>query len=137
MDDITDAEFEAAVRRGEEALKRPRAAAAHFDAARHLIVVDFMSGKRLAFEPAEMQGLANASDAALSQIEIHPFGLGIGFPELDADFSVPALADGILGSKSWMRRFAACQGRSSAAWNSSRPPRPIRLSPARAAQRAA
>jgi hypothetical protein len=136
MDDITDAEFEAAVRRGEEALKRPRAAAAHFDAARHLIVVDFMSGKRLAFDPAEMQGLANASDAALSHIEIHPFGLGIGFPELDADFSVPALAEGIIGSKSWMRRLQHVR-EIKRRLEQLKAPKTYTLSPARAAQRAA
>ena len=35
-------------------------------------------------------------------MEVEAFGLGIHFPTIDADLYVPALLEGLLGSKNWM-----------------------------------
>ncbi len=53
----------------------------------------------------------------MREIEITPSGLGIHFPELDADLYIPALLEGVLGSRKWMaaRLGAAGGGRISAA----------------------
>ncbi|MGD9885585.1 MAG: DUF2442 domain-containing protein [Reyranella sp.] len=51
-----------------------------------------------------VEGLADASPVELSQIEISSAGLGLHWPKLDADVYVPALLQGVLGSKSWMAK---------------------------------
>jgi hypothetical protein len=38
----------------------------------------------------------------LADIEISPSGLGLHFPQLDADLYLPALLQGFLGSRQWM-----------------------------------
>jgi hypothetical protein len=43
--------------------------------------------------------MSSASAADLRVIEVEGFGLGIHFPRLDADLYVPALLQGVLGSK--------------------------------------
>ena len=48
------------------------------------------------------EGLAGASPDDLAQIEISPTGLGLHWPRLDADLYVPALLQGVFGSRSWM-----------------------------------
>ena len=50
---------------------------------------------------------------SLSEIEISPADLGLHWPRLDADLNVPALLQGVLGSKHWMaRHLGAERGRS-------------------------
>jgi hypothetical protein len=46
--------------------------------------------------------LEGASAVQLSRIEITPSGLGLHFPELDADLYIPGLLGGVFGSKAWM-----------------------------------
>jgi hypothetical protein len=59
------------------------------------------------------QGLENATPAELAMIEISPMGDGLHWPAIDADLYVPALMQGIFGSKTWMaRNLGAAGGRS-------------------------
>ena len=51
---------------------------------------------------AQTQGLETASTKDLSAIRISPSGYGIHFPKLDADLYLPALMEGIFGTKAWM-----------------------------------
>jgi hypothetical protein len=46
--------------------------------------------------------LESATPGDLSQIEISPSGFGIHFPRLDAHLYLPALMQGVFGSRSWM-----------------------------------
>jgi len=46
-----------------------------------------------------------ARPSKLREIEITPTGLGIHFPQIDADLYLPSLLDGFLGSKMWMSRL--------------------------------
>jgi hypothetical protein len=46
--------------------------------------------------------LENSRPSQLDEIEISPSGFGIHFPKLDADIYLPALLEGVLGSKKWM-----------------------------------
>jgi len=45
---------------------------------------------------------ARARPAQLAGIEISPSGLGLHFPQLDANLYLPALLEGFLGSRQWM-----------------------------------
>jgi len=65
-------------------------------------VVRLGSGIELKFAPRDVQGLEDATAQGLGTIEISPSGLGLYFPELDADVYLPALLEGVLGSKKWM-----------------------------------
>ena len=67
----------------------------------------------VAFPPNVVQGLENARASQLEPIEISPSGFGIHFPKLDADLYLPALLEGVFGSKRWMAaRLGALGGRS-------------------------
>jgi hypothetical protein len=72
------------------------------------IVIELSSGLAVSFRPQDAQGLESATASDLAKIEITPSGLGIRFPQLDADIYLPALLEGFLGSRRWM---AAANGR--------------------------
>ncbi len=95
-------EFERAEARGKARRKKyPCAVAARYDSRLGKLVVTLGSGVDIVFAPGAVQGLENASAAQLKKIEISPAGLGLHFPKLDSDVYLPALLDGLLGSKRW------------------------------------
>jgi hypothetical protein len=85
------------------------ATSARYDKRHARVVVSLHTGVELAFPPALAEGLADATSAELSEIEITPSGLGLHWPRLDVDLYVPALLQGVLGSPRWMA--AAALGR--------------------------
>ncbi len=112
MVELTTEQFEAAKARGEARLRGPRAESAHYDAGRGRVIVRLTTGVEIGFAPREAEGLQHAMREDLTVIEVDALGLGIHFPRLDADLYVPALLEGVLGSKSWMAaRYEAGQGR--------------------------
>lgn len=80
----------------------PTAVTARYDRRIGRVVVVLSSGLEIAFKPHDAQGLESARPAQLAGIEISPSGLGLHFPELDADLYLPALLEGFLGSRQWM-----------------------------------
>lgn len=78
------------------------AVSARYDRRSARIVVNLNTGVQIAFPTRLAEGLAEASSADLSEIEISPAGLGLHWPKLDADVYVPALLQGVFGSKRWM-----------------------------------
>lgn len=56
----------------------------------------------MSFPPKDAQGLERAKPSDLELIEISPSGFGLHFPKIDADIYVPAVLEGVLGSKKWM-----------------------------------
>lgn len=86
------------------------AIAARYDRRVGRIVVSLQSGLELAFPPRLAEGLQGASVEALSHIEITPSGLGLHWPQLDADLFVPGLIEGVFGSKAWMAREMGAKG---------------------------
>jgi hypothetical protein len=106
--------FRAAIERGRRQRKKtPPAVAARFDRSSGRVVVSLSSGVDISFSPSDAEGLENATASQLGQIEITPSGLGIHFPKLDADLYLPALLEGVLGSRKWMAaKLGAMGGRS-------------------------
>jgi hypothetical protein len=81
------------------------------------------TGLELAFPPALAEGLADAAPEDLANIEISPAGFGLHWPKLDADLYIPALLQGVFGSRQWMAAQLGAAGgraRSSAKAASSR-----------------
>lgn len=78
------------------------AVVARYDRRSARIVVELSSGVQFAFPTRLAEGLAGASAASLAEIEITPSGLGLHWPKLDADLYLPALLQGVFGSRQWM-----------------------------------
>lgn len=111
-DDLTADGFAAARARGAARLRGPRAESAHYDAGRDRVIVRLTTGVEIGVAPRDVEGLAGAPREALAEIAVEAQGLGLHFPRLDADLYVPALLEGVLGSKAWMAaRLGAAGGR--------------------------
>lgn len=112
MIDLTIEQFEAARARGEARMRGPRAESAHYDAGRNRLIIRLTTGVEIGFAPRDVEGLQHASTYDLKAVEVEAFGLGIHFPTIDADLYVPALLEGVLGSKRWMAaQLGAAGGR--------------------------
>ena len=100
---IRAAQIEKAIAVGETHTASQRLAiAGYFDAVSNKVVIEFESGAEYQFPTQLVQGLENASKAELTNIEISPSGLGIHWPDIDVDFSIPHLLEGIYGTQQWM-----------------------------------
>jgi hypothetical protein len=80
----------------------PTAVSATYDRRSDRVVVKLTSGIDIGFSPRATQGLETAKPAQLDPIEISPSGLGLHFPKIDADLYLPALLEGVFGSRRWM-----------------------------------
>jgi hypothetical protein len=104
-------EFRAANRRAQRRLKQGlTAVSAGYDRKSNRVVVRLGPGIELTFAPKDVEGLESASAAQLDKIEISPSGLGLHFPKIDADIYLPALLEGVLGSKKWMASRLGVKG---------------------------
>lgn len=107
---ITERELEQAEERMATLRDAGHAVSARYDRRRARVVVALNTGVELTFPTRLAEGLADASPDSLADIEISPAGLGLHWPKLDADLYVPALLQGVLGSKQWMARQLGAQG---------------------------
>lgn len=109
---VTEREFEQASARADVLRRAGHAVAAKYDRRRAMVIVSLSTGVEIAFPTTLAEGLADAQPAALAVIEISPGGLGLHWPKLDADVYVPALLQGVFGSKRWMAaRLGAAGGK--------------------------
>jgi hypothetical protein len=109
MGELTQAQFDEAVRRGDhDRAVKPRACAARYDRSTGRIVIDLVSGATFSFPAALAQGLEQASAEQLEQVEIAGAGFGLHWEELDADLTVEGLLAGRFGSARYMaQRFGS------------------------------
>ena len=66
-----------------------------------MVVVQLSTGLELAFPPQQVEGLETAAARRPGRDRDRSAGLWAALPELDADLYLPALLEGLLGSKSW------------------------------------
>lgn len=107
---ITDHDLVRAEARMAALREAGHAVSARYDRRRSRVVVTLDTGLELTFPTRLAEGLADASPDSLSDIEISAGGLGLHWPRLDADLYVPALLQGVFGSKSWMARALGAEG---------------------------
>lgn len=100
--DVNDRDLERSALRTEALREGGYALSASYDPRSARIVVELSTGVQFAVPASRLEGLAEATPGQLQEIEISPSGLGLHWPELDADIYVPALLRGIFGSKAWM-----------------------------------
>lgn len=111
---LTDAEVLRAERQLQEHLKHvPHARSVRFDRRGRRIVVVLSNGLELGIPVNLAEGLSDARAADLAHIEISPTGLGLHWPRLDADLYLPALVEGVFGTRQWMARTLGRSGGSS------------------------
>lgn len=100
---LTDADVRRAEKRMQARLKEsPRAIGARHDRRDARIVVTLSNGLDLGIPVRLAQGLAGARPADLADIQISPTGLGLHWPRLDVDLYLPALLEGVFGTRRWM-----------------------------------
>ncbi len=85
--------------------------AARYDRRIARIMIRLNTGIDIALSPRNLQGLERARPAELREIEISPSGTGLHFPSLDAGLYLPALLDGVFGSRRWMAARADAAAR--------------------------
>ncbi|MFP5205529.1 MAG: DUF2442 domain-containing protein [Acidobacteriota bacterium] len=88
----------------------PHATSARYDRRLGRVLIELSTGIAVAFSPRDAQGLEGATAVQLKTIEISPSGFGIHFPKLDADLYLPALLEGLLGSRKWMASRLGAKG---------------------------
>jgi len=104
-------EFELATKRAERRrTSEPTAVEAHYDPDRSRIVIKLSTGDKVVFPPQRAQGLEGAKPSDLDVIEISPSGFGLHFPKLDADLWLPALLEGVFGSRKWIAARLGARG---------------------------
>ncbi len=90
--------------------RKSRVTKAHYDQESSRLIVTLHNDVELAVPVRLNEGLAGVDSAALSEIERSPSGLGLHWPALDADVFVPALFDGVFGTRSWMASILGAEG---------------------------
>lgn len=86
------------------------ATTARYDRKANRLIVSLHNGVELAVPVHLIQDLADAAPDQLSAVEITPSGLGLHWPNLDADVYVPGLLSGVFGTKSWMASVMGASG---------------------------
>ena len=97
---ITDEELEAALARARTLPERSRALSAEYSHSLDLIILKIDNGERLVIPREQLQGLENATEAQLSDIEITA-GVSIGWRQLDVDHYLPYLLEGRYSTEKW------------------------------------
>ena len=108
--EISEQEFQAAVLRGEEVRRNGYAVSAEYDAHQNRLVVGLSNGVVIMVPVHLLEELAEAGADDLAEIEISPAGLGLHWPRLDADVYVPALMQGVFGTRRWMAAQLGASG---------------------------
>ncbi len=110
MADDLDRMLEEAERRGQlSAATEPRAMTARYDAGSGRVLVELDNDCSFAFPARLAEGLADASDADLAEVEILGAGYGLHWESLDVDLSLPGLLAGLFGTKAYMDRLRAAR----------------------------
>jgi Protein of unknown function (DUF2442) len=106
-------DMDAAFKAGELMLTHgPRAKAVHYDRETGRLTIDLYDDCTFILPAARLQGLAEATDAARSEVEISGNGYGLHWPQCDVDFTVRGIVDGVLGTRAWIaKQFASSGGR--------------------------
>jgi hypothetical protein len=100
----TDEDIDAAIERAQHLPDLPGAVSARYDASVDAIILELQGGRRLLLPRSELQGLEDATEPELSEIEIHG-GSHNAWPKLDVDHYLPHLMAGQYGSSKWMGRL--------------------------------
>jgi hypothetical protein len=97
----TDEQIDAAIATSRRSTY-PKAVRAAYDADEEEVVIRFESGVTLRVPRSNLQGLADARADDMRDVELEGPGTGLHWPRLNVDHYIPALIDGVFGTKRWM-----------------------------------
>jgi Protein of unknown function (DUF2442) len=104
---ITDREIDAAQARGKrEHNTEPRAVSVKYDRTSGRFIIALASGTEVAIPATLLQGMAGATIADRSKVNVQGAGYGLHWPTLDLDFSVPGLLADVFGTTAFMAKRA-------------------------------
>jgi hypothetical protein len=108
----TDAEIDHAIERAKTVREGPLVTEAEYrpGPGLDLFILKLNDGRRQVFLREELQGLQAGTKKQLARIEILGGGTGLHWPDLDADFYVPGLLQGVYGNKKWMAEIGRSGG---------------------------
>jgi hypothetical protein len=107
MVEITEAQIDVALERGRGArANEPRGTGVRYDPKAGRVIVELSNGCIFAFPPRLAQGLEDATEAEIAQVEMLGAGVGLHWESLDVDLSIPDLLAGLFGTKSYLARQA-------------------------------
>jgi hypothetical protein len=103
---ITDEDIDAALEQARLQPERTHALSAEYVGGKaDVILIQLSTGGRLTIPREELEGLENATEAQLSEIQIWGPGASLSWPQLDVDHYVPHLLEHRYGSKAWMEKL--------------------------------
>ena len=103
----TDEEIDAAIEAAGLAEPGPAVTKVEYLPGIHALSVHVNTGQRLIIPVEDMQYASAATPEQLRLTEIVGLGDGIGFPAIDAHFSVEGLIAGRYGNRKWMEHLEA------------------------------
>lgn len=110
-DRVTRAEIDAALQRRDRRLSNePLAVSVRYAPARDAIVVEMNNGASLLVPRRLLQGLGSAHAPQLKNACVTGHGTSISWPNLDVDFTIVSLLQGIYGGSKWMSELARHAG---------------------------
>jgi hypothetical protein len=98
----TDAEIDTALEKAKLHDNEPLAETVEHILALNLLIVGLSNHRRLVLPIEDLQGLGKATHQQIQNYELLGRGTGISFPDLDVDLYVPALIEGVYGTRPWM-----------------------------------
>jgi len=103
VDHITPEELDRQIKLArEKGAFEPTAVSASFEPKNGRIVVDLNSGATFMFPVKLAQGLADANNEDLAEVEVIHGRIALYWKKLDVDLSISGLLAGLFGSKAWM-----------------------------------
>jgi hypothetical protein len=109
----TDAEIDVAIAEAKLYDQyRPKAVAASYRAKDDAVSITLLSGVELVVPRKLLQGLENATMTQLANVEIVGAQSGLHWELLDVDHYIPALIEGVFGTRKWMSELGKMGGAS-------------------------
>jgi hypothetical protein len=109
----TDAEIDAAIAQAKVYDQyRSKAVAAAYRAKDDVIVIKLATGVELTIPRKLLQGLENTTPAQLAEVKVVVAQSGLHWESLDVDHYIPALIDGVFGTRTWMSELGKIGGTS-------------------------
>jgi Protein of unknown function (DUF2442) len=106
----TDAEIDAALARGQAEPERTLGVSARYVPIEDIFIVELTDGTRLVLPREKLQGLENATPTQLANIEVLTPGTILHWEDLAVDLYIPALIEGVYGTKRWMSELGRSGG---------------------------
>ncbi len=104
---MTDEEIDEAIAAAEKEPDLQAARTAQYLRETRLLLICLKSGQRMAFPVEDLEDIKGATDEDLSEVELYGSGTAIHFTKFGHGVYIPALVEGVYGSKKWMEQLQA------------------------------